>query len=116
MKAFTVCAVVPGTRSKSLPCSVFRSGGEGFCDTSFAPNSGRSQQAIMVFMMGGLVAWTSSKQAFVTIFTAESELVAICEFATCLKSVEHLIAEVMLKDNMKLNEVIKAIHSDSQAA
>ncbi|OLP89638.1 hypothetical protein AK812_SmicGene28891 [Symbiodinium microadriaticum] len=29
---------------------------------------------------------------------------------------EHLIAEVMLKDNMRVNEVIKAIHSDSQAA
>ena len=30
---------------------------EGFCDASFAPNSGRSQQAVMVFMMGGVVAW-----------------------------------------------------------
>ena len=89
---------------------------EGFCDASFAPNSGRSQQSIMIFMMGGLVAWTSSRQAFVTMSTAESELVAICELATCLKSVEHLIAEVMLEDKARVNEVIKAIHSDSQAA
>ena len=46
---------------------------EGFCDASFSPNSGRSQQAIMVFDMGGLVAWTSGRHAFVTMSTAESE-------------------------------------------
>ncbi|OLQ15613.1 Copia protein [Symbiodinium microadriaticum] len=89
---------------------------EGFCDASFAPNSGRSQQSIMIFLLGGLVAWTSSRQAFITMSTAESELVAICELATCLKSVEHLVAEVMAGDKMKATEVFKAIHSDSQAA
>ena len=89
---------------------------EGFCDASFAPNSGRSQQAIMVFVLGGLVAWTSSRQAFVTMSTAESELVAICELATCMKSVEQLVAEVMLFSKDRAPEVVKAICSDSQAA
>ena len=89
---------------------------EGFCDASFAPNSGRSQQAIMVFVLGGLVAWTSSRQAFVTMSTAESELVAICELVTCLKSVEQLVAEVMLSSKDRDPEVVKAICSDSQAA
>ncbi|CAE7234210.1 RE1, partial [Symbiodinium necroappetens] len=103
--------LTPDTRLQSSGVVI-----EGFRDASFAPNSGRSQQAIMFFMMGGLVAWTSSRQAFVTMSTAESELVAICELVTCLKSVEHLIAEVMLKDKSKVNDVIKAIHSDSQAA
>ena len=89
---------------------------EGFCDASFAPNSGRSQQAIMVYVLGGLVAWTSSRQAFVTMSTAESELVAICELVTCMKSVEQLVAEVMLSSKDRATEVIKAICSDSQAA
>ena len=89
---------------------------EGFCDASFAPNSGRSQQSIMIFLLGGLVAWTSSRQAFITMSTAESELVAICELATCLKSVEQLVAEVMLGSKMSATEVTKTIHSDSQAA
>ena len=89
---------------------------EGFCDASFAPNSGRSQQAIMIFVMGGLVAWASHRQAFVTMSTAESELVAICELTTCMKSVEHLVAEVFLHDLRRVGEVTKVIYSDSQAA
>ncbi|CAE7580175.1 RE2, partial [Symbiodinium sp. CCMP2456] len=89
---------------------------EGFCDASFAPNSGRSQQAIMIFVMGGLVAWTSSRQAFVTMSTAESELVGICELTTCMKSIEQLVAEVMIRTGAAANEVMKVICSDSQAA
>ncbi|CAE7720268.1 unnamed protein product, partial [Symbiodinium necroappetens] len=80
------------------------------------PEGGRSQQAIMVFVLGGLVAWTSSRQAFVTMSTAESELVAICELTTCVKSVEQLVAEIMLSSKDRASEVIKAICSDSQAA
>ena len=89
---------------------------EGFCDASFAPNSGRSQQAIMIFVAGGLIAWASHRQAFVTMSTAESELVAICELTTCMKSVEHLVAEVFLHDLSKASDVMKVIYSDSQAA
>ncbi|CAE7316507.1 unnamed protein product [Symbiodinium sp. KB8] len=69
---------------------------EGFCDASFSPNSGRSQQAIMVFDMGGLVAWTSGRHAFVTMSTAESETSYMRAYY--------------------LHEVVKAICSDSQAA
>ena len=65
---------------------------------------------------GGLIAWASMRQAFVTMSTAESELVAICELANCLKATEHLAAEVMLGDCRKNGQVKKVIYSDSQAA
>ena len=70
----------------------------------------------MIFVMGGLVAWTSSRQAFVTMSTAESELVGICELTTCMKSIEQLVAEVMIRTGAAANEVKKVICSDSQAA
>ncbi|CAE7031319.1 RE2 [Symbiodinium sp. CCMP2592] len=89
---------------------------EGYCDASFAPSAERSQQAVMVFVAGGLIAWSSHRQAFVTMSTAESELVAICELATCVKSVEHLVAEIMLDSSARINEVIKVMYSDSQSA
>ncbi|OLQ15439.1 Retrovirus-related Pol polyprotein from transposon TNT 1-94 [Symbiodinium microadriaticum] len=89
---------------------------EGYSDASFAPDSERSQQCILVFAAGGLIAWTSSRQPFVTMSTAESELVAICELVTCMKSVEHLAAEVMLGSAGDFAKVRKVLYSDSQAA
>ena len=89
---------------------------EGFSDASFAPESERSQQCILVFAAGGLVAWTSSRQPFVTMSTAESELVAICELVTCMKSIEHLAAEIMLGNTADFGKVRKVLYSDSQAA
>ena len=89
---------------------------EGFSDASLAPSSERSQQAVMLFVMGGLVAWSSHRQAFVTMSTAESELVAICELTTCVRSIEELVAELMLFSKAKANDVIKVVYTDSQAA
>ena len=63
-----------------------------FTDASFAPNGSRSQQAAQIYLNGALIAWTSSRQAFVTMSTAESELVCICEGVTALKSLEGLVA------------------------
>eukprot|EP00439_Symbiodinium_sp_Y106_P077568 s5040_g16.t1 len=89
---------------------------EGYSDASFAPTSERSQQCVVIFAAGGLIAWSSSQQPFITMSTAESELVAICELATCLKSVEQLMAEVALGRASDHMMVTKVIYSDSQAA
>ena len=89
---------------------------EGVSDASFAPSSEWSQQAVMLFVMGGLVAWSSHRQAFVTMSTAESELVAICELTTCMRSIEELVAELTLFSKAKANDVIKVVYTDSQAA
>ena len=50
---------------------------EVFTDASYAPDGSRSQQALQVYYDGNLVTWASMRQAFVTMSTAESELVAI---------------------------------------
>ncbi|CAE7369126.1 RE2 [Symbiodinium sp. CCMP2592] len=89
---------------------------EGYSDASFAPSSERSQQCVLIFAQGGLVAWSSSRQPFVTMSTAESELVAICELVTCLKSVEQLMAEIALGDARNSSKVTKVLYSDSQSA
>ena len=69
---------------------------ESFSDASFAPDGSRSQQAVQIYLNGALVAWMSSRQTFVTMSTAESELVSICEGVTALKSLEGLIAEMFI--------------------
>eukprot|EP00439_Symbiodinium_sp_Y106_P010491 s11035_g1.t1 len=98
---------------------------EGYSDASFAPSAERSQQCVLVFASGGLVAWCSSRQPFVTMSTAESELVAICEMTTCLKSLEQLAAEVglvfipaavFLGKASDFVKVMKVLFSDSQSA
>ena len=89
---------------------------EGYSDASFAPSSERSQQCVLIFASGGLIAWSSSRQPFVTMSTAESELVAICELTTCLKSVEQLTAEIMLGKASDFSKVKKVLCSDSQSA
>ncbi|CAE7283572.1 RE1 [Symbiodinium sp. CCMP2592] len=89
---------------------------EGFCDASFAPGSERSQQCVLIMAAGGLVAWSSARQPFVTMSTAESELVAICELTNCLKATEHLAAELMVGSCQQNALVKKVIYSDSQAA
>ena len=104
---------VPGKEAKT-------SGGgpmlDGYSDASFAPTAERSQQSVMIMASGGLIAWTSSRKPFVTLSTAESELVAICELTVCMKSVEQLMAEIMVDLEASATAVRKTIYSDSQAA
>ena len=44
-------------------------------DASYAPEGNRSHTGWVVFLHGSLVCWRSARQAFVTLSTAESELV-----------------------------------------
>ena len=89
---------------------------ESFSDASFAPDGSRSQQAVQIYLDGAMVAWTSTRQAFVTMSTAESELVSICEGVTILKSLEGLIAELYLAKVSNCVAVKKVVYTDSQAA
>ena len=89
---------------------------ESFSDASFAPDGSRSQQAVQIYLNGALVAWMSSRQTFVTMSTAESELVSICEGVTALKSLEGLIAEMFVGKVDNALDVKKVVYTDSQAA
>ena len=89
---------------------------ESFTDASFAPDGSRSQQSVQIYLDGSLVAWTSTRKAFVTMSTAESELVCICEGVTALKSLEGLTAELMVGKVEAIEAVKKVVYTDSQAA
>ena len=89
---------------------------ESFTDASFAPDGSRSQQSVQIYLDGSLVAWTSTRQAFVTMSTAESELVCVCEGVTALKSLEGLVAELFFHCVEDTEKVKKVVYTDSQAA
>ena len=65
-----------------------------FTDSSFAPAGARSHGAAVVTFRGSPICWRSSRQALVTLSTAESELVEAVEGALLLKSTEGLIREI----------------------
>ena len=65
-----------------------------YTDSSFAPAGARSHGAAVVVYRGSPICWRSSRQALVTLSTAESELVEAVEGALLLKSCEGTIAEI----------------------
>ena len=68
-----------------------------YTDSSFAPAGARSHGAAVVVYRGSPICWRSSRQALVTLSTAESELVEAVEGALLLKSCEGTIAEIALQ-------------------
>ena len=50
---------------------------ELYSDASHGPNGGRSMQASVVLWRGGLILWEATRQPFVTLSSAESELVSM---------------------------------------
>ena len=64
---------------------------EAYSDISFAPNGNRSYQGVIVTFAGAPIQWESNRQAFCTMSTAESELVAALEAMTMSQSVEALL-------------------------
>ena len=71
---------------------------ELFTDASHAPEGGRSCQAIFIVWCGMLLCWESSKQPFVTLSSAESELVAVIAGVVAAESVAAIIEELTCQD------------------
>ena len=84
---------------------------EAFSDISFAPNGNRSYQGVVVTYAGCPVQWEANRQAFHTMSTAESELVAALEAMTMAQSVEALLQSMY-------PEVVfeKVLYGDNQSA
>ena len=80
-------------------------------DTSFAPphEQFRSVQGVAVFHGSHLLFWTSSRQAFVTLSTAESELLGYTEGLQCGEAVGCLV-------NLLGFNTEKVLEGDSKAA
>ena len=83
---------------------------ELFTDASHAPDGGRSCQAIVILWLGSLLCWESTRQPFVTLSSAESELVAVTTGLVAAESVGAIIEEC-ISDDM----IVSAL-CDNQAA
>ena len=81
-----------------------------YSDASYAPEGNRSHTGWVVFLHGAPVCWRSARQSFVTLSTAESELVAGLDAVVALQS-----AEAMLQD-FGVVGLDKTLRVDSQSA
>ncbi|CAE7891856.1 Copia protein [Symbiodinium microadriaticum] len=81
-----------------------------FTDSSFAPSSGRSHGAAAVFVNDNPVSWRSSKQQFVTLSTAKSELLEAVEGAVLANATCGLLEE------LRGDQWIIYLHIDNQSA
>ena len=84
--------------SNQIP--VARSAGflEIYAYASHAPGGGRSTQGVVVAWRSGLIFWESTKQAFVTLSSAESELVAMMQAVQIGDSISPVIEELAQSD------------------
>lgn len=86
---------------------------EACADISFNPqgHGGRSLQGIIVYHCGSPIQWEASRQAFVTMSTAESELVGYLECMQITMSVEALLQTIYGVDEFQ-----KVMVGDSMSA
>ncbi|CAE7781653.1 RE1 [Symbiodinium sp. CCMP2592] len=71
---------------------------ELYSDASHAPGGGRSCQAIVILWGGNVICWESSRQPFVTLSSAEAELVALTTGFVAAESVGGIIEEMTESD------------------
>ena len=92
--------------------SVARSVGslEIYADASHAPGGGRSTQGIIVAWRSALIFWESTKQPFVTLSSAEAELVAMIAAVQVGESITPVIEELTQTD------ISISLLGDNQAA
>jgi hypothetical protein len=88
---------------------------EAYTDASFAPRGAHSQGAMVVTYHGMPVFWKTGKQAFITLSTAESELMEATNALTALRSVGTVVEE--MKGGLEGEERMKLkLHVDNSAA
>ena len=103
-------AYVQRTKALALTADADDTGLIAYSDASYAPEGNRSHTGWVVFLHGSPVCWRSARQAFVTLSTAESELVAGLDAVVALQS-----AEAMLSD-FGITGLDKTLRVDSQSA
>ena len=98
------------TKSASLVFVADNTQLHGWTGASFSPEGLRSHGGWCVCLFGCPVAWRSARLAFVTLSTAESELMASIERAVALESIQALLHTVGFDVADK-----RVLHADSQA-
>ena len=92
------------TRDQQMPVECNLGTLEAFADASYAPpvEQFRSVSGVLVEHGGDVLAWTSSRQAFITQSTAEAELLAYNEAYQMAESVASLLQVVGYKVQRRL--------------
>ncbi|CAE7263495.1 GIP [Symbiodinium natans] len=103
-------AYVQQTKAFALTADADDTGLVAYSDASFAPDGNRSHTGWVVFLYGSPVCWRSARQSFVTLSTAESELVAGLDAVVALQSAEAMLGEFGV---FNLGKTLKV---DSQSA
>ncbi|OLP99915.1 Ubiquitin-activating enzyme E1 2 [Symbiodinium microadriaticum] len=65
-----------------------------FVDASFAPDSNRSHTGWLIQLAGNTIAWRSSRQACITLSTAEAELEAATEGLVALQGIQAVLQDI----------------------
>ena len=86
-------ACVQQTKAFRVTADADDTGLVAYSDASFAPDGNRSHTGWVVFLYGSPVCLRSARQAFVTLSTAESELVAGLDAVVALQSAEAMLGE-----------------------
>ena len=82
-----------------------RPGGEGlsaYSDASFAPSGSRSHAGSLILLYNCPVAWRSGRQAFTTLSSAKSELVALQETFILAQAVQAVMTSLMVPARIEL--------------
>ena len=83
---------------------------EVYSDASHSPGGGRSTQSTLIIWRGALVAWETSRQPFVTLSSAEAELVSMMHSVVSSESICPIVEELLQSD------VVTSLLGDNSAA
>ena len=81
--------------------STLRGTVQGFGDASFAPEAKRSVQCLQVYGEGNLVAWSVSRQPFMTTSSCEAEMMALLDLGSFTQSMAFLMDELLQQKSCK---------------
>ena len=83
---------------------------ELYSDASHAPNGSRSVQCTIATWRSSIIAWESTRQPFITLSSAEAELVSMVHSVQVADSILPVIEELLQRD------VVTALMADNSAA
>ena len=92
-------------------CLTYGPAVESFSDASYAPTCSRPHGAYLTFWGGEVINWSSYKQPFITLSTAEAEMASLCDGAAAVHVVVPLLKELGQCSDMKV-----AVYTDNAAA
>ena len=85
-------------------------------DASYAPASSKSHGAYITSWAGSIVNWSSRRQSYITLSTAEAELGSLCDSGQAVQSILPLVQELLTATRHGRIPVSVDLRADSTAA